>query len=300
MYENRTGHPLIIQLFHGTTDEKLQAAYDLGICTEGLDFDPAPFLFRALVEMRDDGVPEEAACALAKMRAQGLQWIIRGLGFKIDSVRYACAHALRLFGGSWAKDAVPLLRELIRNSSSEIRIEAAGAIGTIGPAAAEAVFDLAQYIGEELETSAACLIALRSLGASAKPAIPALIQLIESTNDFRRAIALRTLSEVEPDPSTDLIERILKICNYSFDTFELEPLIDLLANYCRHQSELVHRLNTRVGTLGEALDIALAIALKTTGFFSNKVDSIIEQSLYTSNLSRQKLVRELLYYAKQI
>lgn len=292
---------LITRLIQGNNDEKRIAAFDLGELTFEPDFDPTPVLFRTLVETDDETLCVEAAFALAKMREKGLPWIIKGLASEIHHVRYACAHALRYYGGSWAVEAVPCLRDMIRNSSPEIRIEAVGAIGSIGSPAAEAVPEIvpeiASYIREDIETSAACLIALRNLGASAKSAIPALIELIQSTHDIRRSLALRTFAEIESSPNEEQIAAILSIRNYNNDLAILEPLVDILASYCRDRPDRVRQLDSALDTSGEPLDIALAVALKITGPLSSKADSFIKQALRTSDLNRRQLMRALLSYA---
>ena len=299
--EKKAREELLNQLINGTYDEKRQAAYVFGELEHDPDFDPTPVLYRTLVESDDEGVASEAALALAKMREVGLPWIIRGLGSEIYSVRYDCAHALRIFGGPWAIEAIPWLRDIIRNSSPELRIEAVGAIGSIGPLAVETVPEIVpeivRYIGAEFETAAACLFALRNFGALAKPAIPALMQLIQSTDDdFRRSMALRTLADIELSPNKNLIDRLLAIRNYSSDSGILESLVDILANYCHRQPDRARQLDAELGTLGDSLNIALAIALKTTGSLSNKADSFIEQALRDSDPNRQELVRALLSY----
>ena len=131
--------------------------------------------------------------ALMRLECRDKDVYLRGLhhrqmeptwGGRSDSaaeLRANCAHALVACDGLDNLELVGLLLELLADPDKSVRVEAARAIGQIGPLAAPLLRLRALIPDEESEVSAACFSALVSI--EAEKAIPFIARFLEKGDD---------------------------------------------------------------------------------------------------------------------
>jgi HEAT repeat protein len=145
-------------------------------------------------------------------------------------------HEMAVFGfyalGPLGKDAVPALIDLLRDPDSNVRLHAADCLGDIGPLAGAAVPHLVPFLGDtnrivrwdatvnlgriHMESALVVPILINSLnptnailpttisvlgefGEQAKPAVPALVQLLNSERENVRLEATNALKQIDPE-----------------------------------------------------------------------------------------------------
>lgn len=125
----------------------------------------------------------------------------------VDSeTRYDAAFVLGMIGGSEAKEALPALREALKDEDPHFQELAAATIGGLGKDAAPAVEDLGKALTEAKEpvvrTNAA--ISLEHIGSASQKVIPQLLQALryndsasESQYNIVRPFAAEALSRIQ-------------------------------------------------------------------------------------------------------
>ena len=139
-----------------------------------------------------------SAYALTRIGPEAISPLIKALSADDSGLRAGAARALGGMGPV-AKEAIPALRDNFGHGEISVRTEAVGALALIGP---EAVAPVIEALGwtEPLQRGSAAL-ALAELGAVAKSAEPALLQMLaKETDPGARAAALTALPKVSADP----------------------------------------------------------------------------------------------------
>jgi HEAT repeat protein len=132
--------------------------------------------------------------------------LIRTLSHRDDRIRGRAALMFsvhRYDFGPAAQKAIPRLLDMLADrgptSTPDVRREAAGALGAIGPAASVAVHELALALSDEdagLRRTA--VVALFELGPAAKPAVHELTAALKDDHEDVREAAMRALGNVGP------------------------------------------------------------------------------------------------------
>jgi PAS domain S-box-containing protein len=128
-----------------------------------------------------------------------IQNLISALCSKDSNVRRQAAEALGNIGPE-AKAAVPALIESLKDGEEGVREAAAKSLGKIGPEAKAAVQALIEMLKDEDKyVLGAATEALGYIGIEAKAAVPTLIGALKDPDiDFRR-LAARTLGKIGPE-----------------------------------------------------------------------------------------------------
>jgi len=180
-----------------------------------------------LVEMLGDGevaIREEAALSLGELGSEAKEAIpalIEALGDNSAEVQAAAAMALSGMGGE-AKKAIPALIDLMKDGHYALaREEAAFALSSIATEPKDvnvvisAYADLLKDDTALLRRTAAQMIG--GYGASAKKAVPELIEALGDKNSSVRKAAAYALGEIGPD-AIDAVPALLEL--YMNDEFE--------------------------------------------------------------------------------
>jgi HEAT repeat protein len=148
-----------------------------------------PDLAKAL---NNDEVRVEASEALGHMGSEAVPALVRALGERSMGARRRAGAALAAIGA----EAVPALREALKDRNPRVRQEAAVALGMMGPAAADAVGDLAALLkDDEKWVRIYAAQALGDIGPSAKGAVAALEELKDDPGC--RARASEAIKQIE-------------------------------------------------------------------------------------------------------
>lgn len=195
--------------------------------------DPAERAFMQLVDARDNPKPtawEEAEQTLEKLgkdavptlisklnspdvdvRELATMWLVRlgpdaanterelarVLDDESDFVRVNAASALSHLP-AYSDRVIPTLTELLSHAEFSVRITAATALGNAGELAASAVPQLVETLDGEDDLQAAALTTLGRIGPAAKPALPAVQQLWQtSANATVKAAASEAFQAIQ-------------------------------------------------------------------------------------------------------
>jgi hypothetical protein len=104
--------------------------------------------------------------------------------------RLKAALELAKSGGAKAVEAVPVLREVLKNEDAGLRSQAAAALQTLGPKAAAAVPDLVAALQDDsVQVRRVAPVALGGIGKEAAPAVPDLVRVLKKTDEDSQARA---------------------------------------------------------------------------------------------------------------
>jgi HEAT repeat protein len=193
----------------------------------------------ALAKLLDDPVPDvrfEAAVALVGIdpskAAGGVPALIVGVKSDNDFRATRAAQALGTLGPV-AKAAVPELVKRFDVKHAHSRLYAAEAAGRIDPAQApKAAEVLVALLKDDKYKSHAIrpqsLLALRRIGPNAKPALPALTELLKDTGDFHADVAV-TMLVIDADGAKPALEWVRKVLTDK-DNDDLYDLLESLPN----------------------------------------------------------------------
>ncbi len=110
--------------------------------------------------------------------------------------------------GPDGKQAVPLLLEMTGHADAKVRAAAAGALVQVADDVPDTVKVLQRLVGEP--HAAALAHKLARFGPAAAPAMPELLQMLESKDRTTRAASLVALAAIGP-PAQDAVPRLAKL-----------------------------------------------------------------------------------------
>lgn len=168
----------------------------------------------------------------------------------------------------YVKIAVPRLITGLRRPDPRVRRMAADTLGQLGPAAASAVPELTERIGEDEDplVRASCALALSQMGDASREAVPALVRMLQSEPaGGRRAVlfALGSLGPVAVDALPNLRKEalegplfdrtlaawaVLKIRANQQEISQMVPV--LMTRLTREQPEAAVQMLQMLGELG--------------------------------------------------
>lgn len=152
--------------------------------------DPNPFVRGTAAEVLADhgAAAAEALPSLDRLLAED------------EFTRVVVAHAILCIDPSRTEELVPVFAEALSSQHREVRIRAAQVLGEIPAAGALAIQSLIQALGDEEEiVRPAVLNTLQNLGASAAPAMTALVEFLAISNDLiERGLIADTLGTIGP------------------------------------------------------------------------------------------------------
>lgn len=100
-------------------------------------------------------------------------------------------------------EAVPVLISLLKDRNQEVRREAVGALGDVGPAAKAAAPDLIDMLaGGPAEVRRECAWSLGRIGPDARKAVPALTAALRDDDKWVRRHAADALRAIDPEAAT--------------------------------------------------------------------------------------------------
>ena len=173
------------------------AADELGASGESAA-EAVPQLIQAL---RDNYEPVRlnAAYALGSIGAPAVPKLIETLGVEDQIMRRMAAYALAAVG----EPAVSALSEALQHTEDAVRIEASYALAQIGNSVESAIPVLIERTKDEaVEVRRYLAEAFGSLGPTAAPAVPALIDMVADDDDKQvRFEAALALAQIGPDAS---------------------------------------------------------------------------------------------------
>ena len=135
-----------------------------------------------LLAQADPDRRDEAVAALREM-------------MKDRQTRQAAVSALAGMGPDHAAVAVPVLREMLRESDIGARMQAVNALGQFGPAAKDAIPELAELLTDRQFG----FTAAQALGRIGSDAVPSLVKALESGDQQTQRAAVQALSQIGPD-----------------------------------------------------------------------------------------------------
>ena len=155
--------------------------------------------FKAPYDYNDASLGFKAACLeLADIGLPAVPALIEALKHKVSDVKSNAAKALGLIGPA-AKDAIPNLIVNLHDKNDEVREFSVIAIGEIGPSAKDAVPALIEAFlnDEDSWIRSEAKEALGYIGPAAKEAIPALNKLLDDENPDVREAAKEAIKKIE-------------------------------------------------------------------------------------------------------
>jgi HEAT repeat protein len=155
--------------------------------------------FVALLEDAHPGVRGAAATSLVRLGPTAVASLEKAL--EKPSLR-TLAMVLLAATGSSAKPAVDTLVKALADADPSVRGDAAVAIASIGPDAAEAVPALSQLLGggaDEAPLRYAAAYALGRIGPASAPAAETLRGLAKSEDELMASVAIWALLKIEPE-----------------------------------------------------------------------------------------------------
>jgi HEAT repeat protein len=96
-----------------------------------------------------------------------------------------------------AKEFIPLVEDAITNKKFNTKPEAAYTLAMIGGSMETAVDTLVKSMANPTDELSS-LEKLKALGEDAKAALPAITELLDSDDDFLRALAIEAIAEIGP------------------------------------------------------------------------------------------------------
>ena len=111
-------------------------------------------------------------------------------------VRQAAADALGTIGPE-AKTAISALAGLLKDTDWFVRLAAGRALGKIGPTAIHVLTNSLK--DEDIRVRGAAVEGLIQMGPQAKPAIPALTELLQDKTQASREAAARALKKIQEE-----------------------------------------------------------------------------------------------------
>jgi HEAT repeat protein len=176
-------------------------------------------LTNALENDKDAKVREAAATTLGRLDRMGFVTVpelTKALKDQAPTVRAAAADALGQFSaidGEIARDAIPLLSECLKDSSTPVRMNVVLTLARMGPAAATATPALAESLANDKEDGIRkeCAKALAFIGKGADSAAPALIKALGDSSSEVRQYSAYALGRISPDPKVVLPELLKAI-----------------------------------------------------------------------------------------
>jgi hypothetical protein len=160
-----------------------------------------PVLIEALKE-RDVVLSSRAASALGKIgpAARAVAPALIATLQDKDRDFITRANAARALGQIRAdvKTVVPVLLEALADKDRDVRTRAAEGLGHIGPAAREAIPALRQALQKARGDLFLAPTIVSALGRMGEPAVPALIDALQSNQEFVRETAAKALGEIGP------------------------------------------------------------------------------------------------------
>jgi HEAT repeat protein len=208
--------PLLIELLQ-QDDPQRRTGASLSICVLGpAAKDVLPALLEALRSADLDTRRPALMSALLSLGKEAKPAMPLMLDFLDDQDFHTQYWACRVFGaiGPEAQVAVPKLLPLVRTGVVSVRRNAAAALGLIGPDIGPQGLDvLIQALNDPLQpVREQAAIALGRLGDFAKPAVPALEELLSDESTFaarsRGAEALWRLNPQSPTPLRVLLQQV--------------------------------------------------------------------------------------------
>lgn len=131
----------------------------------------------------------------------------RGSPLQAATLRAAAARSLGMIGPE-AAPAVPYLSRALRDSQPQVSIDAAAALGHIGPASVPELTTALADKNSSVRHMAA--YGLGELGPGAVSAIPALLQSLADENEYVRSSAAHTLSRIGEPARQAVLEAVAK------------------------------------------------------------------------------------------
>jgi HEAT repeat protein len=196
--------PAVVQALRGAREPAVRARAAVVALRLGRG---ARLAYPSLHYATGDEDPDVKQTASAAMRAAGkptvadVKELVEAMkGSKYVWWRVNAANALWLIGGDARATAVPALSAALADDRSEdVRLAAVGALGQMGPDAAQAVDQLAKALSDTDSAAVRTLaaIVLRDLGPAGKKAVPALAKALRGDRDKDvRLAALAALSQM--------------------------------------------------------------------------------------------------------
>lgn len=162
-----------------------------------------PALIR-LVQTKDPGVRRWAWSVARRLPRRPRAWFFTKVPWRDpNDACFAGAKGLGIIGPD-ARAAIPALARALRSPVPEVRLEAAAALGRIGPASVPALTEALS--DKTLEVRHAAAFALGEVGPDAQAAVPALVPMLNETNEPLRASVAYSLSRIGPPDLHALLE----------------------------------------------------------------------------------------------
>ncbi len=192
--------PTLVQVYRMKISEISQEETLVALGAIGPAASPAatPVLQDALTNL-DDRLRSSAVMAIDQIHSQPEVFVpalINALKDSDAGVRHWAAMALAKYGAA-AKPAVPALIAILNDPDPYVRVEAANALKSIDPVAAMPALINALKDSYGL-VRALSAIALARYGPAAKPAVPALIALLNDADPGVRVEAASALKAIDP------------------------------------------------------------------------------------------------------
>jgi HEAT repeat protein len=186
-----------------------------------------------LAKLLDDGEPmvQAAAAALLRIKAgesRAVEVLAKGLAGDETRLRRHAARAAGLAGAA-AAPLVAKLADRLTDTDVLVRRAALQAIATLGPAAAEAVGPVTRLL-EQPETAIDAADALGRIGPTARPALKPLAKLLASEAATERWAAVRAMSQIggeEAEPAVKFMIRELRTAS-EYDIYNMMIYLSLL------------------------------------------------------------------------
>jgi len=177
-------------------------------------------LITALKQDKSERVREAAATSLGKLARDGAKAVpdvTEALKDKQPKVRAAAAEAIGQFcrvDAEIAKDSIPLLIVLLKDADVNVRVQAAFALGRMGPTAAPAVMALAALVAADKDANVRRESAktLAAIGSESRSAVKDLVKALDDPQTDVRQYAAVALAKIGPDAADALpqLQKALK------------------------------------------------------------------------------------------